>query len=85
MKSNYKRVTDIGYNTGKVVIGGHYIPPKKQATSSEVFICGVLRGTERISLWSTITSQLAAKFRLLKVRVRLLAAHLYAYSRIMYK
>lgn len=68
MKSNYKRVTDIGYNTGKIVIGGHYIPPKKQATSSEVFICGVLRGTERISLLSTITAQIQAKIRMVKIK-----------------
>lgn len=69
MKSDYKRVTDIGYNTGKVVIGGHYIPPKKRATSSEVFLCGILRGTERISIWSTIIAQLAAKYRIIKMRL----------------
>ena len=85
MKSNYKRVTDIGYNTGKVIIGCAYMEKPKPTGSHASFICGVLRGTERISLLSTITSQLTAKFRLLKVRVRLGMAHLYAYSRIMYK
>ena len=66
----YKRATDIGYNTGKVVIGRCYLPPKKRATSSEVFLCGILRGTERIDLWTTITSQIAAKVRLIKERMK---------------
>lgn len=69
MKSDYKRVTDIGYNTGKIVIGGHYIPPPPPAGSHAAFICGVLRGTERISLWTTIIAQLAAKLRLAKTRL----------------
>lgn len=69
MKTDYKRVTDIGYNTGKVVIGCAYLPPPPPAGSHASFICGVLRGTERISLWTTITAQLAAKYRLLKTRL----------------
>ena len=69
MKSDYKRVTDIGYNTGKVVIGGHYIPPPPPAGAHAAFICGVLRGTEKISIWSTIIAQLAAKYRIIKMRL----------------
>ena len=69
MKSDYKRVTDIGYNTGKVVIGGHYIPPPPPAGAHASFICGVLRGTERISLTEAVVAQLQSKYRLLKTRL----------------
>lgn len=40
----YKRVTPIGYNTGKVMIGGHYIPKAKEMTENEYFIQGIVRG-----------------------------------------
>ena len=40
----YKRVTPIGYNTGKVMIGGHYVPRARQMTENEYFIQGIIRG-----------------------------------------
>ena len=40
----YRRVTPIGYNTGKVMIGGHYIPKAKAMTENEYFIQGIIRG-----------------------------------------
>lgn len=40
----YNRVTPIGYNTGKVMIGGHYIPKAKEMTENEYFIQGIIRG-----------------------------------------
>lgn len=70
MKRGYKRVTDIGYNTGKVIIGCAYMEKPKPTGSHASFICGVLRGTERIDLWTTITSQIAAKVRLIKERMK---------------
>lgn len=69
MKKDYKRVTDIGFNTGKLIIGCHYLPPPPPAGAHASFICGVLRGTERISFWNTITSQIRAKVRLVKERL----------------
>lgn len=44
MKKLYTRVTPIGYNTGKVMIGGHYVPRAKQMTENEYFIQGIVRG-----------------------------------------
>jgi len=41
---NYKRVTPIGYNTGKLIIGCHYLPEPKPMTESEYFIQGLVRG-----------------------------------------
>lgn len=40
----YERVTPIGYNTGKVIIGCHYIPRPKQMTENEYFIQSLVRG-----------------------------------------
>ena len=68
MKSNYKRVTDIGYNTGKVIIGCAYMEKPKPTGSHASFICGVLRGTEKISLLSPITTQIQAKIRMVKIK-----------------
>ena len=70
MMSNYKRVTDIGYNTGKVIIGCAYMEKPKPTGSHASFICGVLRGTERVYFWPTIIAQITATIRLLKERVK---------------
>ena len=40
----YKRVTPIGYNTGKIIIGCHYIPKAKPMTEHEFFVQGLIRG-----------------------------------------
>ena len=40
----YERVTPIGVWTGKVMIGGHYLPKAKQMTENECFIQGIVRG-----------------------------------------
>ena len=40
----YNRVTPIGYNTGKIMIGGHYLPKPKVMTENEYFIQGIIRG-----------------------------------------
>ena len=40
----YQRATPIGYFTGKVMIGGHYIPKPKAMTENEYFIQGIIRG-----------------------------------------
>lgn len=40
----YERVTPIGIWTGKVMIGGHYLPKAKQMTENEYFIQGLIRG-----------------------------------------
>jgi len=40
----YERVTPIGYFTGKVMIGGHYIPKAKEMTENELFIQSLIRG-----------------------------------------
>lgn len=40
----YERVTPIGYFTGKVMIGGHYLPRPKIMTDNECFIQGLVRG-----------------------------------------
>jgi len=42
--SKYQRVTPIGYFTGKVMIGGHYLPKSKAMTENECFIQGIVRG-----------------------------------------
>ena len=39
----YNRVTPIGYFTGKVMIGGHYLPKAKAMSDNECFIQGLLR------------------------------------------
>ena len=58
----YRRVTPIGYNTGKVMIGGHYIPKAKAMTENEYFIQGIIRGkglpVERrlVDVWLKIRS-----------------------------
>jgi len=68
MNKPYVRATPIGYNTGKIMIGGHYIPKPKEMTSSEHMMQGLVlgRGVEGTDLLSTITSQIKAKIRLLK-------------------
>lgn len=68
----YIRATPIGYNTGKVMIGGHYIPKPKEMTSSELAMQSLVlgRGVEGTDLLSTITSQIKAKIRLFKGRVK---------------
>lgn len=40
----YERVTPIGIWTGKVMIGGHYLPRPKAMTENEYFIQGLVRG-----------------------------------------
>lgn len=40
----YDRVTPIGYFTGKVMIGGHYLPKPKAMTENECFIQSIVRG-----------------------------------------
>jgi hypothetical protein len=40
----YQRVTPIGYNTGKVIIGCHYLPKAKTMTENECFVQGIVRG-----------------------------------------
>lgn len=40
----YDRVTPIGVWTGKVMIGGHYLPKPKSMTENEYFIQGIVRG-----------------------------------------
>ena len=40
----YERATPIGYWTGKVMIGGHYLPKPKAMTENEFFIQGIVRG-----------------------------------------
>ena len=44
MKKPYQRVTPIGYNTGKVMIGGHYLPRAKAMTENECFVQGLVLG-----------------------------------------
>ena len=44
MNKPYQRVTPIGYFTGKVMIGGHYLPKPKAMTENEYFIQGLVRG-----------------------------------------
>lgn len=67
MTKQYTRATPIGYNTGKIMIGGHYIPQPKQMTANEFFIQGVLLGrSEASGLLTTITSQIKAKIRLMR-------------------
>ena len=41
---SYQRVTPIGYNTGKVLIGCAYVPKAKAMTENEAFIQGLVRG-----------------------------------------
>jgi hypothetical protein len=67
MNKPYIRATPIGYNTGKVMIGGHYVPKPKAMTSNEFFIQGVLLGrSEASGLLSTIIAQIKAKIRMVK-------------------
>lgn len=68
MRKAYVRATPIGYNTGKVMIGGHYIPKPKQMTSSELFMQSLVlgRGVEGTDILSTIIAQLKAKIRMVK-------------------
>ena len=40
----YERVTPIGVWTGKVMIGGHYLPKAREMTENECFIQGIVRG-----------------------------------------
>lgn len=40
----YERATPIGIWTGKVMIGGHYIPKPKAMTENEYFIQSIVRG-----------------------------------------
>ena len=40
----YERVTPIGIWTGKIMIGGHYLPKAKEMTENEYFIQGIVRG-----------------------------------------
>lgn len=66
----YQRATPIGYNTGKIMIGGHYLPKPKQMTSSELSMQSLVlgRGVEGTDFLSTIISQIRAKIRLFKQR-----------------
>jgi hypothetical protein len=60
----YERVTPIGYNTGKVIVGCCYIPKAKQMTENEAFIQRIVRGRglppERMAhdVWLKIKSML---------------------------
>ena len=40
----YERVTPIGVWTGKVMIGGHYLPKARTMTENEYFIQGIVLG-----------------------------------------
>ena len=40
----YERVTPIGIWTGKVMIGGHYLPKAKAMSDNECFVQGLIRG-----------------------------------------
>lgn len=64
----YVRATPIGYNTGKVMIGGHYLPKPKQMTSSELSMQSLVlgRGVEGTDFFSTIIAQIKAKIRMVK-------------------
>ena len=66
----YVRATPIGYNTGKVMIGGHYLPKPKQMTSSELSMQSLVlgRGVEGTDFFSTIIAQIKAKIRMVKER-----------------
>lgn len=66
----YNRVTPIGYNTGKIMIGGHYLPKPKEMTSSELFMQDLIlgRGCVGVDLLTTIISQIKAKIRMVKQR-----------------
>lgn len=44
MVKPYQRVTPIGYFTGKVMIGGHYLPKPKVMSDNECLVQGVMRG-----------------------------------------
>lgn len=39
----YERVTPIGIWTGKVMIGGHYLPKAKTMSDNECFVQGLMR------------------------------------------
>ena len=61
----YKRVTPIGVNTGKIIIGGHYIPKPKEMTSNEYFIQGLLLGRQipiEVKV-ATITRQISSALK----------------------
>ena len=70
MNKPYVRATPIGYNTGKVMIGGHYLPKPKQMTSSELSMQSLVlgRGVEGTDFFSTIIAQIKAKIRMVKER-----------------
>lgn len=72
MNKPYVRATPIGYNTGKIMIGGHYVPKPKQLTKNEFFIQGLLlgRGVAGTDFFSTITSQIKAKIRMFRERAK---------------
>ena len=40
----YERVTPIGIWTGKVMIGGHYLPKPKAMTENEAFVQRIVLG-----------------------------------------
>lgn len=40
----YDRITPIGYNTGKVIIGLSLIPKAREMTQNEAFIQNLVRG-----------------------------------------
>lgn len=40
----YQRITSVGYNTGKVVIGCAYMPRAKDMTENECFVQNLVRG-----------------------------------------
>lgn len=44
MTKRYERVTPIGVWTGKVMIGGHYLPQPRAMTANECFVQGLIRG-----------------------------------------
>ena len=67
----YQRATPIGYNTGKLMIGGHYIPRPKEMTANEYFVQGLLLGkNEGFGLLGTIIAQIKAKIRMVKEKQR---------------
>ena len=75
MKKPYARVTPIGYNTGKVVIGYAYVPQPKPMTDNEILVQGLILGRRMpIELrlrdtWLCLKS--AVKMSPVKVQVRI--------------
>jgi len=61
----YERVTPIGYFTGKVMIGGFYIPKARPMTDNECVIQSLVLGkTLPIEMrWKSLFSKIRSIFR----------------------